>query len=570
MNFLKNVKVKNRLIGAFLVVAILIGVVGTVGTLSLKDVAENSEKMYSNNLQIVYMLTDMEQNLTKISNDMLQLVYQKDASQIDVLKKDIEKNNAQNSKYIEECNKLSMNKNAKEIFEIFKVKSNQYKILRENVIKFVSNKEYEEAEKQCRIIPKVRDAMFVSLDTLIEANLNEAKLANEDNNWIYEKSKTVMIIFSIVGLLMAFLIGLAMSIDVDKSLQLIKLFGEKLANYDFSYDFKIARGDEFGQTAAALITAQNNIRDLVKVIMENSQHISTSSEELSATVEEISSGAISIDESISYIANSIQDTSAVTQEISASIEEVNSSVNVLSQKAMEGNNNANDSKGRAMLVKNNSEKAMEETRKLSIEKKYNMEKAIEDGKVVDSIRVMADTIASIAEQTNLLALNAAIEAARAGGEGRGFAVVAEEVRKLAEQSSQAVVSIQGTIAKVQVAFNSSIDTGNDMLDFINKDVNEQIGAYGETGNQYYEYADFISKMSEEIASMSEEITATVGQISDAVQNMAEEAQKSSEEVAAIKESVEESVRAMEQIAMTAQSQAEATQKLNEMVQKFKI
>ena len=62
---------------------------------------------------------------------------------------------------------------------------------------------------------------------------------------------------------------------------------------------------------------------------------------------------------------------------------------------------------------------------------------------------MADTIGSIAEQTNLLALNAAIEAARAGEQGKGFAVVAEEVRKLAEQSSQAVLSIQDTIVKVQ-------------------------------------------------------------------------------------------------------------------------
>ena len=68
---------------------------------------------------------------------------------------------------------------------------------------------------------------------------------------------------------------------------------------------------------------------------------------------------------------------------------------------------------------------------------------LKNGKVVDNIKIMADTIGSIAEQTNLLALNAAIEAARAGEQGKGFAVVAEEVRKLAEQSSQAVTGIQG-------------------------------------------------------------------------------------------------------------------------------
>jgi methyl-accepting chemotaxis protein len=67
-----------------------------------------------------------------------------------------------------------------------------------------------------------------------------------------------------------------------------------------------------------------------------------------------------------------------------------------------------------------------------------MLKAIRDGKNVEEIKNIAETIEEIASQTNLLALNAAIEAASAGEAGRGFAVVADEVRKLAEESTESV------------------------------------------------------------------------------------------------------------------------------------
>ena len=80
----------------------------------------------------------------------------------------------------------------------------------------------------------------------------------------------------------------------------------------------------------------------------------------------------------------------------------------------------------------------------------------------------------IAEQTNMLALNAAVEAARAGEHGKGFAVVAGEIRKLADESKQAITKITSLTSNIQYTTNSTViatEEGSKEIESVFKDIN---------------------------------------------------------------------------------------------------
>lgn len=570
MKIFKNLKIASKLIICFLLISLLMAVVGTIGILQIRKINMSSTLMYEDNLLHIRKVGALKENFLQIHSDLISLLETKDSLKKQQIEDEMSKLTEEDMAISEEFKKNNATGQEKELLNQFNKDHDEYMMARKNFIELINSNKYEEAQMSFDMILQARQKTFDSINKLINLNLKEAEEANKANNLTYNTAFNTMLSIVLFGFIIAIVLGVLISTSLSKEINKVLIFADALGNGDLTQRIDIYAKDEIGKLSEALNKAAENTRNLISAMITSSKDMGSSSEEISENIEEISVKMNNINEATKKISSGTEDLSAASQEVNTSIQEITSNTTELSNKAKDGDKASNQVKYRATEIKNRGQKAIDISKNIYKEKQKNIVKAIEEGKVVEDIKVMADSIANIASQTNLLALNAAIESARAGEMGKGFAVVADEIRELAEQSTSYVSNIQNVIAQVNEAFNNLSNNTKEILAFIDNNVNPDYELFLETAEKYEKDAAFIKTMSEEIATGTTQILNSIEQTSSAVENVSFTAQKSASSSEGILNSVDETSTAVEEVAKSAQKQAQLAEKLNSLVQKFNI
>jgi methyl-accepting chemotaxis protein len=136
----------------------------------------------------------------------------------------------------------------------------------------------------------------------------------------------------------------------------------------------------------------------------------------------------------------------------------------------------------------------------------------------NQIGEIIETVNAIAAQSNMLALNASVEAARAGEQGKGFAVVAEEVRDLAERSTQATAQVKAILSDIQRATNATGMATEEGKKGVDAGV-QLVGQMGEAIGQLGQVIDESAQSAMQMLAGGQQQTSGMEQIAVAMQNI---------------------------------------------------
>lgn len=376
----------------------------------------------------------------------------------------------------------------------------------------------------------------------------------------------------VIVLLISIVVVSLVGYSIAKPIIAIVRESEKIANLDISnsVDKKyLKRKDETGILAQALQKIIISLREAIGEVTSASERVAYVSEGLTEASHQAAIVAEEMTQSIDSISSS---SSNQFKEVEEGLEKANG-LGTAIEKNGEYITNLNISTSdivksveQGLLVVTNLTAITEENNKVAEEVSDVILKTNDSA---NKIEAASNLIMSITEQTNLLALNAAIEAARAGEAGRGFNIVAEEIRKLAEKTSEATYEIDGMVKELQNNSREAVEKIQTVSSITVRQteqvmsMKEEFHVIDDSLKQGAKAVHNITEKGSEMEEMKQDILSKLNSLS----HTAEENSCATQQMYS---SVEEQASSLQEITSTNEELASMANALKDIINKFKL
>lgn len=410
-----------------------------------------------------------------------------------------------------------------------------------------------------------------NVDTFVDEN---DKLTNALAETSTNRAQSLrLILIGLLGLdIVVFLAGMfIVRRTITTPLTKITEHAEYIAKKDLSVNevTLAGRGDEIGKLGSAFNDMLRNLKSIVQNLRENTVTVASSAEELAASNEETNSAAEEIASMIQEINDAAQNQAEEASQASVNLNNLAQKASMIASKSQEAEETSSNAKEKAEVGGEAAVEAMnnmQEIERVVNESAHDVE---ELGQKSQEIGKIVTLITEIAEQTNLLALNAAIEAARAGEQGKGFAVVAEEIRKLAEESTQAAGQIGSLIEEIQNQTGTAVESmtkGTAEVAEGTEVVNEALSALEEITSAVMKTSGKV----QDISGAAQEQSSMVSEAVDSIDEISEMSMDTADNTENASAATEQQTASLTQVSESAQELSSIAEELNILVEEFKL